>query len=439
MIGKTRNMILMAVAALLPASMAIAQSPTEAQNKLLAKRAAEADCYRKLAEAVYGVKINSETYVRDFVTESDEIRAEVDTFVKGIRLGKPRYYEDGVCEVDGEVTVAKLITTLKKIHTEHYRGRRVTTTDIEEIKTRVQRDVITATGSGAPRPELPPDLPPGIEEVIEPLPPNYAPSTMTVPAIWKTVTPQARLMAQQAARRDAQRKLLERIKGLRLTSDTLVRDFVTEYDEISTQASGLVVGAAEVHKYLHDDELIVEITMEVPVEKVITTLKQLHTEHYKGRRVVTTDIEEIKKHVQRKVIEATGCGVPPARFVKAAESAGYDMPDWISYPIKAIGEGTDPAIDTAQGRLKAARAAQLDALRKLAEQIHGLQISSETAVRDFVTQHDEITTQVDAIIAGAVVGRPIFEEGIARVEVTISGADVWRVVHSHMMIVNRRG
>ncbi|MCH7925737.1 MAG: lipoprotein required for motility, partial [Planctomycetes bacterium] len=41
---------------------------TDAQNKLLAKRAAEADCYRKLAETVYGVKLNSNTYVRDFVT-----------------------------------------------------------------------------------------------------------------------------------------------------------------------------------------------------------------------------------------------------------------------------------------------------------------------------------------------------------------------------------
>ena len=47
---------------------------TDAQNKLLAKRAAEADCYRKLAEIVYGLQLSSSTYVRDFVTENDEIR-----------------------------------------------------------------------------------------------------------------------------------------------------------------------------------------------------------------------------------------------------------------------------------------------------------------------------------------------------------------------------
>src|SRR3972149_6639672 len=85
-------------------AVAAAQNPaTEAQNKLLAKRAAEADAYRKLAEAVYGVKITSDTYVRDFITESDEVRTSVDAFIKGIRLGQPRYYEDGVAEVDAEV------------------------------------------------------------------------------------------------------------------------------------------------------------------------------------------------------------------------------------------------------------------------------------------------------------------------------------------------
>ncbi|MEK7757928.1 MAG: hypothetical protein AAB385_12020, partial [Planctomycetota bacterium] len=115
---------------------------SDAQNKLLAKRAAEADCYRKLAECVYGVKITSDTYVRDFITESDQIRAGVDTFIKGIRLGQPRYFDDGVCEVDGEVTVAKLITTIKELHAAHYKGNVVKTTDIEQIKETIKTDVI---------------------------------------------------------------------------------------------------------------------------------------------------------------------------------------------------------------------------------------------------------------------------------------------------------
>lgn len=411
---------------------------SEAQNKLLAKRAAEADCYRKLAESVYGLRLNSETLVKDFVTESDTIKGAVDAFVKGVRLGQPRYYDDGVCEIDGEVTVASLITSLKQIHTEHYKGNKVKTTDFEQIKEEVKHDVIKATGNGAPRPELPPGLPIGIEEALTPLPTNYQP-TLSVPAIWKTVSPQARLLAERAAQMDAMRKLLEQIKGLRLTSDTLVRDFITESDEISAKAEGIVVGAAQVGKYLHDDELIVEVTMEVPVEKVITRIKELHSEHYHGNKVTTTDITNVKKEVQRDMIQATGSGVPRPEMIAQATSAGYQSPTWMAKNLEAKGQGTDAAMDTAQGKLKAARAAYSDAMRRLAEQVYGLEVKSGTLVKDFVTQHDEIKTLVQGVIAGAVSSEATFDSGVAYVTVSIPAAEVWSVVNQHMKSVQRRG
>lgn len=416
-----------------------AQDPAkEAQNKLLAKRAAEADAYRKLAECVYGVKINSETSVRDFVTESDQIRSAVDTFIRGIRLGPPRYYEDGVCEVEAEVSVQRLITSLKEIHTAHYQGKSVKTTDFEQIKEQVHTDVIRVIGSGAPRPELPPNLPMGVESVIEQLPQGYTPPPMSVPPIWRTVSPQARLMAERAAELDAMRKLLEQIKGLRLTSETLVRDFITESDEISTRAEGIVIGAYQVGKYLHTDELIVDVTMEIPVEKVVTRIRELHTEHYHGNKVTTTDIQNIKKQIVRDAIQATGSGVPAPRFIQQASTAGFQMPDWMTQRIEVVGQGTDPEIDTAQGKLRAARAATMDGMRKLGEQIFGLRINSSTTVQDFVTQSDEIRGRMDAIIAGAVTSSATYSEGVARVTVSLPAAEVWAVVNQEQKILQRR-
>jgi hypothetical protein len=445
---KSKSLFVCLAAGLL-AGVFVAPAPaqnaaTEAQKKVLAKRAAEADAYRKLAETVYGLQITSDTYVRDFVTESDEIRSAVDSFIKGVRLGQPRWYEDGACEVDAEVTVAKIIQTLEEAHDTYYKGKTVVKVDFQRITETVKKDVISVTGSGAPRPELPPNLPVGTEQYIEPLPAGYAPTVLSVPGIWKTIPAQARLMAKQAAIRDAQRKLLEQVKGLRLTSETLVRDFVTESDEIRTHASGLVVGATEVGQpYYYDNELICEVTMEVPIEKVITTIKELHSAHYKGNTVNRTDIENIEKTVKRAVIRATGMGVPPARFVSAAPAggtaAGPSTPPWFMQEIRVIGEGTDPQFESAQGRLKARRAAELDAMRKLAEQIHGLQISSTTTVQDFVTQSDEIRSQVNAVIAGAVIGDPEFVDGVARVPVSIGGAEVWQVINSQLTIESRRG
>lgn len=401
---------------------------SEGQNKLLAKRAAEADAYRKLAETVYGLTLSSSTFVKDFVTENDEIRTGVDAVVRGARFGQPRWNEDGTCEISAEVTVEKLITTIKELHTAYYKGNTITTTDIENIKQQIHSDVISVVGMGAPRPDLPPDLPTGVEAQLTEVS-IQAPPTTFIPEIWKSVSGQARLMAARAARVDAQRKLLEQIKGLRLNSETLVRDFVTESDTISAQAQGIVIGAREVGTYYHDDALIVDVTMEVPVEKVIATLKELHTQHYQGNLVTTTDITNLTKTLHRTVVQAVGSGTPRIdASAQATIKVELQMPTWSTQPIVVIGQGSDPEISTPQGRLKAIRAAQADGQRKLLEQIQGLQIDSNTTVRDFVTESDIIRTQVMGVLAGAVTGTPRISNDVAEIEVSINPTGIWEVV-----------
>lgn len=406
------------------AGLATAQDITNEQQKLLSKRAAEADAYRKLAEAVYGLQINSRTYVRDFVTESDDIRGQVDTFIKGVRLGTPTWYEDGSCEIPAEVTVAKVVETLRTAHDRYYKGEDIKTSDFESMTKRIEKNVIKAVGMGAPRSDLPPDLPIGVTEILDPVPADLP--KPPIPDIWLKVGPQARLMAIRAARVDALRKLAERIKGLRLTSQTQVRDFVAESDVITTELNAELVGAEEVGTYLHHDELIAEVTLRIPTEKVITTIKTLHSRHYKGDDVKGHDIEDVVKTVVRQDFEATGAGVPPRQYLRRyAETAGRELPDWSMSSLEARGEGTDPEMSTPQGRLRAARAAELDAKRKLAEQIAGLEIRSATTVRDFVTERDDIATQVQAILVGASVTNTEFTGDSAVVTVSVSGMEVW--------------
>ena len=65
---------------------------------LLACRAALADAQRNLLEASQGVRVTSETLVRDFVVASDEIRVTVEGLVKGATMLE-REEDDGVCRV----------------------------------------------------------------------------------------------------------------------------------------------------------------------------------------------------------------------------------------------------------------------------------------------------------------------------------------------------
>ena len=71
-----------------------------AQEKLLAQRAAMTDAYRQLAETVYGVRIDAETVVKDFIVESDVIRTRVDAVVKGAQATTPASVSaDGVTQI----------------------------------------------------------------------------------------------------------------------------------------------------------------------------------------------------------------------------------------------------------------------------------------------------------------------------------------------------
>lgn len=76
----------------------------QAQRRLMAIRAAKADAFRQLAEAIYGVHVNSETVVKDFITESDLIKTRVDGLIKGAEMvGEPKYMSDGSVEVEMQI------------------------------------------------------------------------------------------------------------------------------------------------------------------------------------------------------------------------------------------------------------------------------------------------------------------------------------------------
>jgi hypothetical protein len=76
---------------------------------------------------------------------------------------------------------------------------------------------------------------------------------------------------------------------------------------------------------------------------------------------------------------------------------------WGPILLKATGSGIAPpgSVNPAQARLMALRAAKVDAMRNLAEQVSGVTIISDTRIQDFVTKHDTIKARVDSFIKGA--------------------------------------
>ncbi len=374
-----------------------------AQLRLLSHRAAQADAYRKLSAAIRGLRINADTCVGDFVAESGAIRASMDDFICSVRLGPARFFQDDLCEVPAEVTVEKVIERLQAIHARDYKGDRIKASDFEQMSRQIERKVIKVAGMGAPREDLPPELPAGVEKVIIASPED--PPIVPLPGMWRAIGPQPCLMAIDTAKLDARRQLLERIKGLRINPNTTVRDFAVESDQITAQGQGILGEAQVVSQYMHANEPIVEVTVEVPLEAVVTTIKALHSRAIRGDDIKEADIEAAVKSLKTTTFKATGFGIPPAKFLtKYNESLKPELqiPAWAIESIRAEGSCAIKADATAQDKLKAARCAELDAQRNLREHLLGLQIPSGTSVKELAAQHDEIRAHLDAQVVEAV-------------------------------------
>ena len=80
-------------------------APNVAVARLGAERAAKLDAMRNLLETVKGVRIDSQTSVVNFTTQSDVINSRVEGTVKGARVVKTKYLSDGAVEVIIEVPI----------------------------------------------------------------------------------------------------------------------------------------------------------------------------------------------------------------------------------------------------------------------------------------------------------------------------------------------
>jgi hypothetical protein len=123
----------------------------------------------------------------------------------------------------------------------------------------------------------------------------------------------------------------------------------------------------------------------------------------------------------------SGCYIVPAPQPTAPPPQG----EWAPITIRATGGGAPPgrATNPAQARLMAERAAKMDAYRNLLEQAYGVNISSSSTVRNFITQNDVIRSRVEAYIRGAkVIDTRMLDDGGVEVEMeVVLGQDFRRI------------
>ena len=102
----------------------------------------------------------------------------------------------------------------------------------------------------------------------------------------------------------------------------------------------------------------------------------------------TTQSDDVET-IQSAVHATAAISQPKVKVVPTITGMGYASIS--SQPAKSVN----------QRRLMAIRAARLEAMRNLTEQVHGIKVNSRTTIIDAIVQNDSLRATVDGLIVGA--------------------------------------
>ncbi len=228
-------------------------------------------------------------------------------------------------------------------------------------------------------------------------------ANLNMPPIWQQVEPADRLAAIRVAELDATRLLLERIYGISLSADTSISDFALMNDRIRGEISRLIKGVATSEQPEYRDDGQVWVVRKVKLRQIIETVTaSIKQERRLGRMITVENLTNVEREHQDTVISVLGNGAIPGS------------------------EG--------MRKIQAKRAAEMDAYRKLAERVNGVQITATTTVRDFVLESDELRARIASqIIKGA---KPIdiaySPDGSCEVTMQLTLADIYQVIKTNV-------
>lgn len=219
-----------------------------------------------------------------------------------------------------------------------------------------------------------------------------------LPEIWQKAGPKERLKATRAAELDADRLLAERVYGLEVDAETTVADLASTNDAVNTAVSATLVGAVstEEPEYLPDGT--VQVVRAVKIREVINTFNTA----VKGKILSDGSFETLSNKTKTNT----------------------EVKDSV---IDAMGNAALPGSEGHQ-KIMAKRAAELDAYRRLAARMMGIQIDGETTIRDMALENDKLVAALSHVLKGAAPTAIKYnkDDGSCEVTMAVKTADVLR-------------
>ena len=363
-----------------------AAAPEESASvrQALSFRSAQADALRRLAERIESAHFAPEATVGDRLERGSDGWISLRLFLRSARpAGEPRYYSDGVTEVDLEMPLETVVEEVKKLLHD-------TAADLADLRAESVEGYLRATGVG----RAPEDVAPAAVARVVATPTDVLPEVY--PVGWENIQPAGRIQAARHARIRAYQAMGERIREARVTPALTVAAVVGTAPAAQARLDVFLrsLPLAGPPRMMPDG--LCEVTVRAPVRDLIAALKEIRGVAAGGAEVREEELDGLSVRLKTDYLEATGCGAAGAMFRKpSAPSEAPLLPDWAAGYLEAGAMSRPPEQidDREQARVLALRSAKATALALLAKRLDAVGLDEgrtvrERAAKDPVFQQD---------------------------------------------------
>jgi hypothetical protein len=386
---------------------------TAAQQKVAAD-VARGRARAALWQQVRSLPLTSGRTLGDVLAAEENLSREFRLWIRSRpATGTPRYFRDGVCEVNVGLTPEELGDFLSRALQEQ----------------RLSGDILTPGVLRAAQRRWTPLWGLGAADVATlsdgPQPPG-----------WENVSADGVLYTRRAAEQDALAALLEELGRLTLDGRRTVADFYAADAGVRPALMIALRGAVQMRVEFGGDQLAVA-EASVGMRDVLAALQSVVAGLTDPGDFSPADFRGMVMRAGRDTLAAVGFAAPAADEIRPPGRAlrEFNAPDWAKGTLRATGTYSPPdgARPPLAVRVTAARLLAIDALRA---KVHALFIQDGVTVAQFLAYHQAVKPDVVMMLSGAQVTSTPREraDGSVEVEVARPARRLWELLRRYMRL-----
>jgi hypothetical protein len=367
-------------------------------ERALAIYAAHVDALGRLTDLVLAAKLPSGKTVGQAIGPGTDAEIDLRLFLRAARpAAEPRYYSDGVAQVDLEAGMDAVIRRLRELGV----LRPTDPATIPDLQSQALDGMLRVAGSGvAPR-----DVPSDVIRRVEAARPEELPEMF--PEGWGRVTPAGRVEAIRQARARAYGAMDDLVCGIRLSQADKVGDAVAGSPVAQAAVDGFVRSLPVTGEPRLMPDRIAEVEVAASVRDILRLLKEIRSLGGVAARWTDEEIDHLSVRLKTDHVTVVGRGMPPLAEVRPAERrtapAGAPPPDWANEQLeaRAVASFNEDIENSDESRLLAARLAQARALTDIEKRVADITLADGRTVRQRAGKDEVFRRDLMTFLASA--------------------------------------